>query len=94
MCRISAEILVRGLKSSCETQIMSRMQASVFGKRRILPEVSASGMESGKLGESGLSAGDHSAAVRDDLILAVLLSEFYFQMNYSDFSRPFHLQFL
>lgn len=70
------------------------MQTSVSGKPKILPELSAPGMESGKLGESGLFAGDNITAVRDDFILAVLLSEFYFQMNCSDFSHLFHLQFL
>lgn len=73
---------------------MSAVQASLSGEQRILPELSATGMESGKLGEFGLSGRNDSAAVCDDSILAVLLSGFYFPLNCLRFSRPFRLLFL
>lgn len=53
-----------------EPQTLFDLQASVSGQRGILPALPASRMESGKLGQSGLSAGDDFAARRYAPVLA------------------------
>ncbi len=67
------------------------MQASVYGKRGILPALSrALHLESGILGKFGLSFGDDSAAVFDDFLLAVFVSRIFYQINSTVRKRNFY----
>jgi len=60
------------------------MQASVYGKRRVLPALSrALHVESGIVDEFGLSADDDCAAFCDDFVLAVFLYEFFYKISFS-----------
>jgi hypothetical protein len=56
---------------------MSAMQAPLSGRRGLLPALPAYGVESGKLGEFGLSPGDYPAADFYDFVLAVFLSRLF-----------------
>jgi hypothetical protein len=67
---------------SCAAQVMSGMQASFSGERGILPALSENGMESGKLDESGLSAGNNPAAIFDNSILDFFLYGAFYPVSY------------
>ncbi len=58
------------------------MQASVYGKREILPALSrALHLESGILGKYGLSSCDDFTAIFDDFLLVVFISRIFYQID-------------
>ncbi len=60
------------------------MQASVYGKRGILPVLSrALRLESGILGKYGLSFADDFTVVFDDFLLAVFVSRNFYKIDFS-----------
>ncbi len=62
-------------------QNLPEMQASVYGKRRVLPALShALHLESGILGKRRLPGGNDSTAVFNDFLLAVFVSRIFYQV--------------
>jgi hypothetical protein len=58
------------------------MQASVYGKREILPALSrALRLESGILGKYGLSFADDFTVVFDDFLLVIFVSRNFYKID-------------
>jgi hypothetical protein len=71
--------------SRSETQDLRKMQTSFFSLRGILPEMSASRLESGIVDKSRLSVGDDFAGLYRNFSLAVVFLRTFYPLIYRIF---------